>query len=102
MVRMLSGNPIENNRYCAMLELDAQSPDGKVYYRDRSVYDETVGLPFHDMILPAPRKYDQFLRDRFGDYMTPVMGKQWHEILTVDTTRPYGSVLEDLLQRENK
>lgn len=45
----------------------------KYWERDimpRSIYDETVSLPFEGMELPAPGGYDGYLEYLFGDYMT--------------------------------
>lgn len=41
-------------------------------FRERNskeIFAETIYLPFHDMMLPAPSGYDAYLRHLYGDYM---------------------------------
>ena len=45
----------------------------------RKLYDEVVYLPFESVMLPAPAGYDEILRLRMGDYMTPVISYNFHE-----------------------
>ena len=33
---------------------------------------DTIEVPFEDMLVPIPRKYDDYLTHLYGDYMTPV------------------------------
>lgn len=40
-----------------------------IYSKD--LFDEFIYVPFEDMLLPVPKKYDQWLTQIFGDYMTP-------------------------------
>lgn len=63
---------------------------------EKHCYDETVWLPFHDMLLPAPKGYDKVLTDLFGDYMTPIKAKSDHCIVLVDCDRSYKDVMKDL------
>lgn len=61
---------------------------------DKSIFDETVMLPFEDMMVPAPKDYDAFLRESFGpDYMTPVMAGSEHGQLLFDTEHSYTELL---------
>ena len=45
----------------------------------RSWYDETVYLQFESVMLPAPKGYDEVLKLRMGDYMTPVISYDYHD-----------------------
>lgn len=36
---------------------------------DKHIFDETIYLPFEDMMAPAPKGYDTYLRHLYGDYM---------------------------------
>lgn len=45
----------------------------------RTLYDETVYLPFEGVMLPAPSGYDEVLKLRMGDYMTPVVSYDYHD-----------------------
>ena len=64
---------------------------------DKSIFDETVMLPFEHLMVPAPKEYDQFLRIEFGDnYMTPVMAPSMHGQVVFDTERSYTEVLPEV------
>lgn len=69
---------------------------------DKSILDETVWLDFEDMKIPAPKRYDEFLRGEFGDdYMTPIMAPSMHGELITDTGRSYRELLPEA-RREYK
>lgn len=58
-------------------------------------YEETVMLPFEDILMPCPAHYDDILRTLYGDYMTPVHAPTMHggyEVL--DTKRSYKAYLK--------
>jgi len=38
---------------------------------DRAFLLDAVRIPFEDMLVPVPRKYDEYLTIVYGDYMTP-------------------------------
>ena len=42
----------------------------KSFY-DKELFDESIYVPFENITLPVPKKYDQLLTQIFGDYMTP-------------------------------
>lgn len=61
---------------------------------DKSIFDETVYLPFEHLMVPAPKEYDAFLRESFGpDYMTPVMQPSMHGNVVFDTEHSYLELL---------
>ena len=60
---------------------------------DRSIFDDTVWLPFEDMQIPAPVGYDKLLRTQYGDdYMTPLRAGSYHGELVFDTEHSYTEV----------
>jgi lipopolysaccharide cholinephosphotransferase len=64
---------------------------------DKHIFDETVMLPFEDIMVPAPKDYDAFLRTSFGDnYMTPIMAPSLHGELVFDTERSYRELLPEV------
>lgn len=66
---------------------------------DRRIFDETVMLPFEDMMVPAPSDYDAFLRSSFGsDYMTPIMAPTEHGVMVFDTEHSYQEILPQVRQ----
>ena len=57
--------------------------------RPRKWMEETQDILFEGMLFPAPVDYDAVLRERYGDYMTPVKGTEFHQLVFFDTDRPY-------------
>lgn len=100
--KLLSSNPISDNDYCGLVEFYSieRYDFSKFKRRNKHYYDETVWLPFHDMKIPAPKRYHELLTDLFGDYMKPVKGSQSHAIVAIDCERSYKVVLAEL--RSNK
>jgi len=99
VVRLLSENSIEDNQECGLIDFSAlEGHDiNKITLRcNKHCYDETIDLPFHDMVIPAPKGYDELLRRQYGDYMTPVMGGQFHTNIIIDCNRSYKEVLAEL------
>lgn len=57
----------------------------------REYWDETVWLPFENIMVPAPKEWDKVLKIFYGDYMNfPPVEKRgkWHE-LEFDAETPY-------------
>ena len=79
------------------------SPTGSVgtvtyiypYCRPLSVYDEIIEVPFEHLMMPVPARYDEVLRLRYGDYMTPVRGGSLHTIASFDTDRSYKETVKE-------
>lgn len=46
---------------------------------DKHLFDETVELPFEGRKFPAPGKFKQILRIRYGDYLKKVIGDAAHK-----------------------
>lgn len=46
--------------------------------REVSLYQETIYLPFEDMLMPVPVGYDTILTQLYGDYMRPVKAPSIH------------------------
>ena len=61
---------------------------------DKSIFDETVYLPFEHLMVPAPKEYDAFLKKKYGaNYMTPVKAPTVHGFVVFDTERSYVELL---------
>lgn len=61
---------------------------------DRHIFDETVWMPFEDLMVPVPKGYDLFLRTQYGDdYMTPRQDPSYHGELMFDTEHSYRDLL---------
>lgn len=63
------------------------------YWCKKEDIKDTVYLPFENIMVPAPAKYDNVLRNMYGDYMEfPPKDKrgEWHDgILEIDPDTPY-------------
>ena len=68
-------NKIDDNRNVSCLSFQV---DLKRFLRDKHWYDETVYLPFEDMMMPLPKDYDRILRQQYGDYMIPRQAPSYH------------------------
>lgn len=69
----------------------------KTPIRCRQWYDETLWMPFEDMLMPVPWEYDKELRACFGDnYMTPLRSGMMHGSVIFDTKKPYKEKLQEL------
>lgn len=62
---------------------------GSTFMFDKSWYDDVVYLPFEGMMLPAPIGYEEVLKRRYGDYMTPVKDQTLHNGILLDPDRSY-------------
>lgn len=72
------------------------------YLRDKHWYDETIYLPFEDIMMPVPIGFDRILTLQYGDYMKPVKAPTMHggfEVL--DTERSYLDYLP-ILRKKHK
>ena len=99
IVKILSSNNIKNNRFIALIDFNAlmKYDVEKVVLREKEDYDETIFLPFCDMMLPAPKGYHNLLTSKYGDYMIPLKGGALHSMQYVDCERCYKDVLEELI-----
>ena len=68
-------NKIEDNCFVSCLSFQV---DLKHFLRDKHWYDETMYLPFEDMMMPLPKDYDRILKQQYGDYMTPRQAPSYH------------------------
>lgn len=59
------------------------------YIWDKSDWDETVQLPFEDMVLNAPVGYDAVLKRQYGDYWKIPEDKSTHDYFEFDPDTPY-------------
>lgn len=67
----------------------------------REWYDETIWLPFEDMMVPAPKRYDELLTCEYGaDYMTPQKAPTMHGGIFFDAERSYVDVLKELRSKK--
>lgn len=102
IVDLLSSHMIKDCEYCTIIDfyVGERINFSKVNRRKRAWYNETIELPFHDILLPVPKDYDNLLTSFYGDYMTPVKGKQFHSIIAVDCNRSYKDVMSEMKQQQ--
>ena len=91
---LLRSNSISNNQDVACLGF---TDDLRHYERDKRWYDETIYLPFEDMMMPVPSGYDQILSTQFGDYMVPRQTPTNHGgFWKLDTETSYESFVPEM------
>ena len=87
--RKMSKYPISESEYAT--ELCA----GPYYMKKKypaSAFAGSVSMPFEDTEMPVPVGYDEYLREAFGDYMTPPPEDKQvahHDCVLVDTENSY-------------
>lgn len=63
----------------------------------KEIFDDTVWLDYEDLKVPAPARWDEYLRTMYGDnYMTPLKDPTMHGDLVIDTHRDYREVLPEV------
>lgn len=84
------------------VSLHAWYYDLKRFSREKHWYDDTLWMPFEDIMMPVPSGYHEILTMQFGDYMTPVKASSYHGIfLILDPERPYQDFLP-LLKKQHR
>lgn len=60
-----------------------------VTIRDKSFYDEHTYMPFEMLSVPVPKRYDEWLLLRYGNYMEPSKAGAIHSGVFFDTEKSY-------------
>lgn len=67
---------------------------------DKTIFTETIMLPFENIMVPAPKNFDTFLKSSFGDnYMTPIQAPSLHGTVIFDTERSYTELLPHIRRK---
>ncbi len=72
----------------------------KVFLKD--IFEELIEVPFESGKIMIPKRYDEYLKQDFGDYMTipPESDRESHNNYIVDMKKPYTYYLEQ--EKQNK
>lgn len=71
------------------------------FLRKKSLYENTVLLPFEDMMMPVPSGYDAILRTQYGDYMKPIKDPSYHGgFVALDTEKSYTEYIHQIRKDE--
>lgn len=62
-------------------------------HRRREWYEETIYMPFEDIVMPVPAGYDKILTDQYGDYMTPTKAPTYHGSMIIDPEHSYKDII---------
>lgn len=68
-----------NNTSAKYMGSISYRPERAIGLCEVDLYKDIVELPFEFISLPAPRKYEQYLSDFYGDWKTPKQGAALHE-----------------------
>ena len=69
--------------------------------RDRHIYDKTIWMDFEYLKMPVPAGYDIYLKNRYGDYMTPQNVSNTHGGVIFDTEMDYKEYLSKTKRGED-
>lgn len=71
--------------------------------KEKDWYTETITMPFEDIAMPVPAKYNEVLTSIYGkDYMTPCKAPSGHGEMIVSPDKPYQDVLTELKNKKNR
>lgn len=59
------------------------------WVRYTEMFDETIWVPFENTSFPIPARYDEILKNEYGDYMEFIIGSSCHGSVFVDTEKSY-------------
>ena len=72
-----------------------------IFRRNKDWYNETIMMPFENIMIPVPNGYDAILTKQYGDYMKPAKVPALHDNNIIwDVERPYKIVLNELKSKE--
>ena len=69
-------------------------PERKIGFCEVEAYKDLIELPFEFITLPAPRNYDQYLTDFYGDWRVFKKGTSFHGDVIFDTDNSYKKYLK--------
>lgn len=83
---------VDDHKYCCGL-LFGYLPR---WVRTTEMFDETIWVPFENVLLPIPARYDEILKKEYGDYMKLVKGTSCHGSVILDSEKSYTEYLPKL------
>ena len=86
-------NSIEKNEYVSCLSFII---DEQHFLRKKEWYNDTLYLPFEDIMMPVPAGYHCILEKQYGDYLTPRKCSGYHSFWKIDTDHSYKMYLPEL------
>ena len=91
---LLRSYSADENQFVACIGF---TDDLKLFEREKKWYDDTLFIPFEDMMMPVPSGFDQILKKQYGDYMVPRQAPTYHGgFWKLDPETPYESFLPEL------
>lgn len=74
-----------------------------MYLREKEWYNDTLYLPFEDILMPVPGNYDAILKTQYGDYMKPVKAPTMHgDFAALDPEHSYLDYLPIVRKEKRK
>lgn len=95
---------IDENKYVVKLGLKHGFEYVSRRKLDKHLFNNTITLPFEDIMIPAPGGYDVILSTLYGpNYMTPIQAPTLHgELYALDTKNPYTDYLSMARKQKRK
>lgn len=66
-------------------------PKSNCFIRPKSLYDESIMLPFEMIEIPVMKDYEDALNYHYGDWNIYVIGGSYHFLRTIDTEHSYNA-----------
>lgn len=95
-IQRIASNPsYKGSDYCNVATITAYAPE-KMAWR-KCYFENTIDMPFENIIVKVPAGYDEILKGTYGDYMKyPPLEKRgvWHGGNFFDPFKPYTEYIE--------
>ncbi len=76
----------KNTKYMGSISF---RPERTIGFKEVSLYKDVIELPFEFITLPAPRNYNQYLTDFYGEWKVFKKGASFHGNVIFDTDKSY-------------
>lgn len=83
-----------NNTDAKYMASISYRPVREIGFKEADLYKDLVELPFEFITLPAPKNYDQYLSDFYGDWKVFKKGASFHGNVIFDTDKSYREYLK--------
>lgn len=78
----------DNSNYCIFTWRAKDLPKQRLIFK-KSFFENVIEVPFENMYINIPQKFDEYLKQDFGEYMIPPSNPQTHhDVFIIDLNNP--------------